>query len=58
MFTRDEDMGIRLEIVNRDNIEDVWKMQIEAFSELLDKYKDYNMSPAAESFDKVLARFE
>ena len=58
MFTRDEDMGIRLEIVNRDNIEDVWKMQIEAFSELLEKYKDYNMSPAAESFDKVLARFE
>lgn len=51
-------MGIRLEIVNRDNIEDVWKMQIEAFSELLEKYKDYNMSPAAESFDKVLARFE
>ena len=49
-------MGISLEKVNRDSIEDVWKMQVEAFSELLAKYQDYDMSPAAESFDKVLAR--
>ena len=50
-------MGVSLQKVNRDSIEDVWKMQVEAFSELLAKYQDYDMSPAAESFDKVLARF-
>jgi predicted GNAT family acetyltransferase len=51
-------MGITLTKVTRDTIEDVWKMQIEAFSGLLDKYKDFDMSPGAEPFDKVLARFE
>ena len=33
-------------------------MQVEAFSELLKKYQDYDISPAAESMDKVSARFE
>ena len=51
-------MGIVLEKVTREDIELVWKMQIEAFSELLEKYRDYETSPATEDFDKVLARFE
>jgi GNAT superfamily N-acetyltransferase len=51
-------MGIVLEKVTRDDIELVWRMQIEAFSELLEKYRDYETSPATEDFDKVLARFE
>lgn len=51
-------MGLTLEKVTRDDIELVWKMQIEAFSELLEKYRDYDTSPGAEDFDKVLARFE
>ena len=33
-------------------------MQIEAFRELLEKYQDYDLSPAAEGVDKVIARFE
>lgn len=33
-------------------------MQVEAFSELLTKYQDYDMSPAAEPVEKVMARFE
>jgi hypothetical protein len=33
-------------------------MQVEAFSDLLEKYQDYDMSPASESIDKVLARYE
>lgn len=33
-------------------------MQVEAFSELLAKYQDYDMSPAAEPVEKVMARFE
>ena len=49
---------IELKPVVQDDIEAVWKMQVEAFSELLKKYQDYNTSPAAESIDKVSARFE
>ena len=49
---------ITLEKVTRENIEEVWKMQIVAFSDLLEKYQDFDMSPGAEEFDKVLARFE
>lgn len=33
-------------------------MQVEAFSDLLKKYQDFDISPAAESVDKVMARFE
>ncbi len=42
----------------RDDMPTIWKMQTEAFSELLDKYEDYDTNPAAESFGKVMARFE
>ncbi|MCR5268202.1 MAG: GNAT family N-acetyltransferase [Lachnospiraceae bacterium] len=49
---------IELKPVGRGDIETVWKMQVEAFSELLEKYEDHDMSPAAESVEKVLARFE
>ena len=33
-------------------------MQVEAFKSLLEVYQDYDMSPAAEGLDKVMARFE
>ena len=51
-------MSVELKAVTRDDIETVWKMQVEAFAGLLEKYRDYDMSPAAEGVDKVLARFE
>nr|WP_330363847.1 hypothetical protein [Butyrivibrio sp. WCD2001] len=51
-------MSIELKPVERDDVETLWKMQVEAFSGLLEKYHDYDMSPAAESMDKVVARFE
>ena len=50
--------NIELMPVVREDIETIWRMQVEAFSELLEKYQDYETSPAAESVDKVLARFE
>ena len=53
-----DDMSIELKAVKRDDIETVWKMQIEAFSDLLQKYQDYDISPGAEGMDKVMARFE
>ena len=51
-------MIIELKPIVREDIETIWRMQVEAFSELLEKYQDYDMSPAAENMDKVLARFE
>ena len=49
---------VSLLAAGKDDMETIWKMQVEAFSELLDKYQDYDTNPAAESFEKVMARYE
>ena len=49
---------VSLIVAGKDDVKTIWKMQVEAFSELLDKYQDYDTSPAAESFEKVMARFQ
>ena len=36
--------------------QELWEMQTEAFSELLEKYEDYETNPAAEKLERVLAR--
>ena len=46
-----------LKAVLEDDIQTLWKMQVNAFSDLLEKYQDYEMSPAAESLEKVIARY-
>ena len=51
-------MSITLIKVTGEDLETVWRMQIDAFSELLSKYQDYDLSPAAEPIDKIIARFE
>lgn len=40
-----------------DDLQTLWKMQVRAFSDILEKYQDYEMSPAAETFDKVMERY-
>ena len=50
--------NIKLKPVAREDIETVWKMQVEAFSGLLEKYQDFETSPATEDIDKVIARYE
>ena len=50
--------AVSLKVASREDMQMIWKMQIDAFSGLLDKYQDYDMSPGAESFEKVMARFE
>ena len=49
---------ITLRKAKREDIEKIWKMQVEAFRALLEKYQDYDMSLAAENFDKVMARYQ
>ena len=50
-------MGITLVKVTREDLETVWRMQIAAFSELLNRYQDYDLSPGAEPVDKIVARY-
>lgn len=49
---------MKLVPVQKEDIETLWKMQVEAFTDFLDKYQDFDLNPAAESIDKVIARFE
>lgn len=51
-------MAVTLRKATRDDIETIWRMQVEAFSELLDKYQDFDISPATESLEKIGAKFE
>ncbi len=51
-------IGIELIQAKKEDMETIWKMQLEAFAGLLEKYNDYDMSPGAEKFDMVMARFE
>ena len=51
-------MSVQLVKVTREDLETVWRMQIAAFSELLDRYQDYELSPGAEPVDKIIARYE
>ena len=49
---------ITLRKATAEDIEKIWKMQIEAFRALLEKYQDYDLSPAAEGIDKIRTRYE
>lgn len=50
--------NISLKIVTEEDIQTVWEMQVKAFSDLLEKYQDYDMSPAAESYEVVMAKYQ
>ena len=39
-----------------DDAQALWEMQVQAFSGLFEKYRDYGTSPAAEKLEKVQAR--
>ena len=51
-------MSVTLRQAKREDLETIWKMQVEAFKGLLEVYQDYDMSPGAENLDKIVARFE
>ena len=35
----------------------IWKMQKEAFAEMLAKYQDYDTNPASESLERIIKKF-
>lgn len=51
-------MAVTLKKATREDAETIWRMQVEAFSDLLKRYQDDHLSPAAESLSKVMEKFE
>lgn len=51
-------MKIELLKATESDIKEIWKMQVEAFKDLLEKYQDYDMSPATESYENVLNKYK
>jgi hypothetical protein len=51
-------MDIMLKRVELTDCEKLWKMQVEAFSEMLEKYRDYETSPANEPVSRVEERLK
>ena len=49
-------MEIRLMRATINDAQELHAMQVEAFRELLDKYQDFDTSPASESIDKMVLR--
>lgn len=49
-------MSVKLKRATVNDAELIWKMQVESFSALLEKYRDYDISPAAEALDKTVKR--
>ena len=51
-------MEVTLLRANIDNAEELHAMQVEAFKELLEKYQDFETSPASENIEKVEYRLK
>ena len=51
-------MNIALVKVTESDMKEIWEMQVKAFKGLLEKYQDYNMSPATESYENVLNKYK
>ena len=51
-------MNIALVKATESDMKEIWEMQVNAFKVLLEKYQDYNMSPATESYENVLNKYK
>ena len=51
-------MNVILQKANKEDIRELWQMQVDAFKGLLAKYHDHDMSPAAESYERILQKFD
>ena len=49
-------MNMKLVRIGIDGAEKLWKMQVEAFQDLHDKYQDTETSPATEQIEKIIMR--
>lgn len=51
-------MKIALVKATESDIKEIWEIQVEAFKSLLERYQDYDMSPATESYENVLNKYK
>ena len=51
-------MKVKLIKASREDMKTIWLMQKEAFGDMLDKYQDYGISPATESFERIIEKYE
>ena len=51
-------MSISLVKATESDMKQIWEMQVKAFKNLLEKYQDYDMSPATESYENVLNKYK
>ena len=51
-------MSIILVKATKSDMKEIWEMQIEAFKSLLEKYQDYDMSLATESYENVFNKYK
>lgn len=51
-------MSVSIQKATRQDIPLIHSMQVKAFQPLLDIYHDYDLSPAAESVERIAQRFE
>ena len=51
-------MSITLAKATESDIKEIRKMQGEAFKSLLEKYQDYDMSPATETYENVWNKYK
>jgi len=50
--------GLELITATLENADEIHEMQIKTFKPLLEKYKDYDLSPGNEKIEKTIARME
>lgn len=51
-------MEVKLIKASRDDMKTIWRMQKEAFGGLLEKYQDQGISPASESYERIIEKYE
>ena len=51
-------MEVKLIKASRDEMKTIWLMQKKAFGGLLEKYHDYGISPASESYERIIEKYE
>ena len=49
---------LRLQRAERSDLNEIHRLQMEAFQALFAKYQDYDTSPATESIERIVQRFE
>lgn len=51
-------MQVTLRLVQREEAEALWQLQIQGFAQLLERYQDLDTNPAAEPLEKTVMRLE